>query len=110
MFFSKPNIMQNEQTPLPENIKPKKAKRETISELAHRHLRDEKHTTTDEELRNAMFELSDPEVPEDTSLFEVDNSTVIPSEADNGPGGHKDGNTEEVDQDDVPNPYTVLSK
>lgn len=31
---------------------------ETISELAHRHLRDKNHTTTDEELRNARIELS----------------------------------------------------
>ena len=31
---------------------------ETISQLAHRHIKDRNHTTTDEELRNAKIELS----------------------------------------------------
>lgn len=34
-------------------------KGETISQLAHRHLLDENHTTTDEELQNVRLELSE---------------------------------------------------
>ncbi len=101
--------MQNEQTSLSENVKPGKGKSETISELAHRHLRDENHTTTDEELRNATVELTDAEQAQNTSLFEVDNTTIIPSATDDELS--TDDNMKRKDgDDDVPNPYTVLSK
>ena len=36
---------------------------ETVSELAHRHLKDEKHMTTDEEIRNAKFEVYNLDEP-----------------------------------------------
>ncbi len=101
--------MQNKQTPLPENSKPKKSKGETISELAHRHLRDEKHTTTDEELRNATVELSDSAEPQDASLFDVDNTTVIPSASDDVQSIDEDVKSDKG-EDSVPNPYSVLSK
>jgi hypothetical protein len=102
--------MQNKQAPAAENVKTNKAKRETISELAHRHLRDQNHTTTDEELRNATFEPSDSELPEDTSLFEVDNTTVVPGSAENEPL-NANADVKRKDGDDkVPNPYSVLSK
>ena len=34
---------------------------ETVSELAHRHLQDEKHVTTDEEIRNIHLDLDSVE-------------------------------------------------
>ncbi len=101
--------MQNKQTPLPENTNPKKGKAETISELAHRHLRDEHHTTTDEELRNAKVELTDSAEAQDTSLFEVDNTTVIPSTEDDL-STNNNVKSSDRDDDSVPNPYSVLSK
>ena len=101
--------MQNKQTPLPENTNPKKGKAETISELAHRHLRDEHHTTTDEELRNAKVELSDDVHTQDESLYEVDNTTVIPSNEDELSTNNNVKSSDRVD-DSVPNPYSVLSK
>ncbi|MBA2762730.1 MAG: hypothetical protein H0U39_12415 [Segetibacter sp.] len=101
--------MQNKQTPLPENTNPKKGKAETISELAHRHLRDEKHTTTDEELRNATVELSDDVHTQDESLYEVDNTTVIPSSKDEL-STNNNVKSSDRDNDSVPNPYSVLSK
>ena len=101
--------MQNKQTPLPENTSPKKGKAETISELAHRHLRDEHHTTTDEELRNAKVELSDDVHTQDESLYEVDNTTVIPSNEDEL-STNNNVKSSDRDDDSVPNPYSVLSK
>jgi hypothetical protein len=101
--------MQNKHTPLQENIKPKKGKGETISELAHRHLRDEKHTTTDEELRNATVELTDSVEQQDTSLFDVDNTTVIPSATNDDLSTKEDFKSDDGDGN-VPNPYSVLSK
>ncbi len=102
--------MQNKQTPLPENTNPKKGKAETISELAHRHLRDEHHTTTDEELRNAKVELSDDVHTQDESLYEVDNTTVSPSATDDRVSNDEDVKSKGGDDDKVPNPYTVLTK
>ncbi|MDB5250708.1 MAG: hypothetical protein JWQ40_5102 [Segetibacter sp.] len=68
------------------------SKNETISELAHRHLTDENHTTSDEELMNAKVELS--------------------SDA----KGDNENGAEAADADDtlsgispVPNPYDVVS-
>lgn len=101
--------MQNEKTSLSENVNPRKGKSETISELAHRHLRDENHSTTDEELRNATVELTDSAEDQDKSLYEVDNTTVIPSSVDNGLSTDADAKSGDGD-DDVPNPYKVLSK
>lgn len=88
------------------NSNPEKNKRETITQLAHRHLRDQNHTTTDEELRNAVFELSE-NVHSDESLFEVDNTTITPplpfeknnNEADKGVDKNKNSS---------PNPYNIL--
>ncbi|MEJ7679718.1 MAG: hypothetical protein WKG06_18040 [Segetibacter sp.] len=41
------------------NISQKDGKSETISQLARRHLLNENHTTTDEELKNARIEFDD---------------------------------------------------
>ena len=101
--------MQDKQQPLPENTNPRKRKGETISELAHRHLRDEKHTTTDEELRNATVELSDTVEAQDKSLYEVDNSTILPSGSDDL-GANNEGKTGGENDSPLPNPYSVLSK
>jgi len=102
--------MQNEQTSLSDNATPKKGKSETISELAHRHLRDENHTTTDEELRNATVELTDDERRQDNSLHEVDHTTVMSSSTEGELGTDTDMKSDDEDDDNVPNPYNVLSK
>lgn len=90
-------------------VNPPNNRKETISELASRHLHDENHTTTDEELRNATVE-DDTAVPDlEGDLHEVDNTTVIPP----FPGEAEDDNVNESDSDDEyqsrpPNPYDVL--
>ncbi len=76
---------------------------ETIRELAHRHLMDEHHTTSDEELENARLEFSQPSENPDESLFEIDHTTVIPP---------LDAEHTGIETDQIatpqPNPYTVL--
>ena len=47
-------------------------KRETISELAHRHLHDRSHVTTDEELRNVQVVLGSGY--DDSSEYDYDES------------------------------------
>ncbi|HEX8356269.1 MAG TPA: hypothetical protein VF610_02610 [Segetibacter sp.] len=91
------------------NKSSKKGRSETISELAHRHLTDEHHTTTDDELKNAQFELTESVQVDDENLFEVDNTTVIP------PLSVERNNTDERNNDDednrhtsIANPYNVL--
>ena len=44
---------------------------ETISELAHRHIKDRNHTTTDEELRNAKIELSNIASINITNIYSI---------------------------------------
>jgi len=85
-------------------------KQETIAELAERHMHNQDHTTTDEEMRNAKVEV-DATVPDiEGDLHEVDDTTVIPPL----PGEPDDsgvGNGADNDDDDnsaPPNPYTVL--
>lgn len=102
--------MQNEQTSLSDNATPKKGKSETISELAHRHLRDENHTTTDEELRNATVELTDDERTQDNSLYEVDHTTVTSSSTEDELNTDADIKSGDDANNKVPNPYSVLSK
>ncbi len=55
---------------------PKITKGETVSELAHRHLEDKNHETTDEEIRNVKLDL-DPDVssahlPENADVLNED--------------------------------------
>lgn len=94
--------------PSAKNSNPLKNKRETITQLAHRHLKDEKHTTTDEELRNAVWELSGDVHTDEENLFEIDNTTIIP------PLPFEDNNNEDKDNNtgknntSVPNPYDIL--
>lgn len=82
-------------------------KNETITELAHRHAKDEKHTTTNEELKNAKVVLSQNVKADDENLFDVDNTTVIPPFA----MEKKDDKDEKNDKDEkmsAPNPYDIL--
>ncbi len=89
-----------------------KKKGETISELAHRHLTDQGHTTSDEELKNARLELTGDVEIDPENLYTVDNEPVVGplaredesvnKEKNTGKGGNKDG------QGDLPNPYAVL--
>ena len=83
-------------------------KNETIRELASRHLNNEEHTTSDEEIRNAKIE-EDATVPDmQGDLHEVDNTTIIPPL----PGETDDDSRDDEDDDNykgrVPNPYDVL--
>src|SRR3954447_619128 len=53
---------------------------ETIRELAHRHMLNKNHTTTDEELKNARIEFSngyDTSVTDLALLSEGDNDTIF---------------------------------
>jgi hypothetical protein len=80
-------------------------KGETIRELARRHLLNENHVTTDEELKNAKLELDgDVELGDDRhDLVDGDSNssrnshTSIDEVAD-----------EEVEKKDIPNPYDIL--
>ncbi|HEX8279537.1 MAG TPA: hypothetical protein VF540_12620 [Segetibacter sp.] len=62
-----------------EKLNAKKSMAETISQLAHRHLKDPNHTTTDEELRYAKVELTGSIEPADESFF--DNTPIFPRAA-----------------------------
>ncbi len=87
-------------------------KGETISELAHRHMLNKNHTTSDEELKNARIEFDespDPSVSELSKLSDVDHSTVFP------PLPFEKNSTEDKETSElntkkspVPNPYDVL--
>jgi hypothetical protein len=85
--------------------KSKGEKTETIKELVDRHMADEHHTTTDEELRNARIVLDEPTDVQDESLFEIDNTTLVPPL----PGEETEPQTNDKDEDrPPPNPYDVL--
>ncbi len=92
----------------------KTGKKETITELAHRHLSDKEHTTTDDELRNAKVELTGNVEEDPESLFEVDNTPVTERLGDkkNKDGDSKDKEKNKHDDEeqkgDLPNPYEVL--
>ena len=67
-------------------------KKETISELAHRHLTDENHTTSDEELMNATVEFSSNVKAGDEDVAEApDDEETLPGKS------------------PLPNPYDVVS-
>jgi hypothetical protein len=105
--------MQNTHYSTRNSIKPKDVKSETIRQLAHRHMLDENHTTTDEELKNARIEfIDDFDTPFEgwSDHSKVDNNTVLPplpfrQNADNINNNSSDFNT---DQKSFPNPYNVL--
>ena len=105
--------MQNSNYSTKTSIKPKDGKSETISQLAHRHLLNQYHTTTDEEIKNARIEFNDnydASVEDLSNLSNVDNNTVLPplpfeQNADNIYNKPSDSNT---DQKSFPNPYNVL--
>jgi len=99
-----------------ENPQKNDNKSETITELAHRHLTDEDHTTTDEELRNAKLELTENVKEDPQNLFEVDNTPVIaPShdeieieEENKTKDEDKEDDEDENEKGDLPNPYNIL--
>ncbi|MCY7420456.1 MAG: hypothetical protein LH478_01800 [Chitinophagaceae bacterium] len=47
---------------------------ETVSELVHRHLKDENHVVTDEEIRNAKLEVYNLEEPQGDLIDTKDNA------------------------------------
>jgi hypothetical protein len=107
-MFYKAFVMLNEKKPVsPETSS--KSKTETIRELAHRHLLDEHHTTSDEELRNATVEITDSNEGHDDSLFEIDNTPVIASDysRDNS-AKEKEKAEDEHTRQNIPNPYDVI--
>lgn len=78
---------------------------ETIPELARRHMVNEAHTTSDEELRNAKLKLTENVQAPEGNLHEVHDQTVIPpfpAEEDRSEMSEKPGNSP------LPNPYDVL--
>lgn len=85
-----------------------KNKIETISELAHRHAKDEKHTTTDEELKNAKVVLSQNVKADEESLFEADNTTVIPPLPIEKKVDIDNERSDEDEETSPPNPYNIL--
>ncbi|MDB5249081.1 MAG: hypothetical protein JWQ40_3475 [Segetibacter sp.] len=52
------------------------SKGETIRQLAHRHLRDQNHTTTDEELKNALLEFSPYAYSAEENRYQPTNTTT----------------------------------
>jgi hypothetical protein len=91
----------------------KDRKHETIAQLAHRHIFDKNHTTTDEELRNAIIEFNASpydSVDELSELSDEDNNTVFPSlPFEKSITSVDDGETEvESRTGSAPNPYDVL--
>ena len=105
--------MQNMNYSTKNTTKPKDGKSETIRQLAHRHMLDQNHTTTDEELKNARIEFNDDfDTPFEgwSDLSNVDNNTVLPplpfeQSADNINNKPSDFNT---GQTPFPNPYDVV--
>jgi hypothetical protein len=99
--------MQNSQNVVSNGLDSKANKQETISELARRHMNNEHHTTTDEELKNAQLELTESVEIDNENLTEVDNTTVIP------PLPFESNAKDDADDNDdldrpIPNPYNVL--
>jgi len=97
------NVTTNQKTP--------NAKRETISELAHRHILDPNHTTTDEELRNALIEFNKPSdfsVSGLAKLAAVDSEAVIPSLPFEKENNTSRPNAAADEENSVPNPYNIL--
>lgn len=105
--------MQNEPYHEKNNMTQKDNKSETISELAHRHLLDENHTTSDEELKNARIEFNDDH---DTSIeglsemSEIDNNTLLPPLPFEKNNDDLDNKTSDEDsrKKSPPNPYDIL--
>jgi len=58
------------------DLNQKENKDKSIEELAHRHMKDESHTTTDEELKNAKVVLTDSVKADEEKLSEVDNTYI----------------------------------
>ncbi len=84
------------------------SKNETITELAHRHLKDENHTTTDEELKNAKVVLSQNIKADEENLFEVDNTTVVPPLSTDKKDNIDDEENDKNEEKSLPNPYDIL--
>ena len=88
-------------------------KGETIRELAHRHMLNKNHTTTDEELKNARIEFSnsyDTSYTDLALLSEVDNTTIFPPlnfEKNITLSGNQDQD-QKKDKTSPPNPYDIL--
>lgn len=105
--------MQNKHYQAKNNITQKDNKSETIRELAHRHLLDQNHTTSDEELKNARIEFNDnydTSIEGLSEMSEIDNNTVLPPlpfEKNNHDLDNKTSNSN-IPEKSVPNPYDVL--
>jgi hypothetical protein len=90
-----------------QNTSQEDGKGETIRELARRHLLNEHHVTTDEELKNAKLEL-DGEI-------ELNNDRHDLGDADDTPNRNSGNAADEIVDDkdpyktDVPNPYDILN-
>lgn len=83
-------------------------KNETITELAHRHLTDESHTTTDEELKNAKLVLTENVKADEGNLFEVDNTTIIPPLPGENSDKTDDDENDNKDEKPMSTPFDIL--
>jgi hypothetical protein len=93
------------------NLNQKVTKGETIRELAHRHLLNKNHTTTDEEIKNARIEFSnnpDSSVLALAPLAQADNDTVLPPLTYDDGSDANENIVSDRDKSPLPNPYTVL--
>jgi hypothetical protein len=105
--------MQNRYYPTQNSITPTTGKSETIRELAHRHMLNENHTTTDEELKNARIEFDDnfdTSFKDLSDLYNIDNSTVLPPlpfEKNNGTIDDKTSDSNNHEKS-FPNSYDIL--
>lgn len=82
----------------------KENKDESIEELAHRHMKDESHTTTDEELKNAKVVLTDNVKADEEKLSEVDNTSITTHLTDRNGENLIDDN----DEKPMSNSYDIL--
>jgi hypothetical protein len=92
-----------------DKLNAKNSMAETISQLAHRHLKDPNHTTSDEELRYAKVELTGYLEPDRENLFEIDNTPIFPpfeGEANRFSGDEK---ITREKSSAPPNPYNIIS-
>ena len=88
------------------NVKTRTA--ETISQLAHRHLTDPNHTTSDEELLYATVELTKSVEPAE-SLFEIDNTPIFPPSSRELKMFADEEKAQREQSPAPPNPYNIYS-
>ena len=94
--------MEENTTPVkPDGDKPPQS--ETISELAHRHLRDPNHVTTDEELRNVKMDFDT-----DDARRQLDDAAAKLDEEEKADGSHFEDEKDGDDDDKLPGEKNIV--